>query len=203
MESVELQKYLPISIFEFSLLKTKYVDFKNTVIDKDMIDEDGIILLPLRTYWLPKAKCEIMEEDYFYENTRNWSECYVVFNLYDRKATGLRIVNNGILHDRALCYMATIPYLRKLKRPETDKCQNLYDTFNKEVIEWVKSLIREVIINPKGEFKKDFIQNDTYFQTRESERDVYYIIYKWWRTLYNKDINFVDFCDRDVYIAER
>ena len=129
------KKYLPISIFEFSLLKTKYVDFKHAVIDKDMIDEDGVILLPLRTYWLPKAKCEIMEEDYFYENTRNWSECYVVFNLYDRKATGLRIVNNGVLHDRALCYMATIPYLRKLKRPEADKCQNLYDTFNKEVME--------------------------------------------------------------------
>lgn len=70
-------------------------------------------------------------------------------------------------------------------------------------MEWVKSLIREVIINPKGEFKKDFIERDTYFQTRESERDVYYIIYKWWRTLYNKDINFVDFCGRDVYIAER
>ena len=200
---MELQKYLPISIFEFSLLKTKYVDFKHAVIDKDMIDEDGVMLLPLKIRSLPETNCEITEDDYFFEDVRGWDECYVVFNLYDRKATGLKIENRCILHDRALCYMGTIPYLRKLNRPEASRCQRLYDTFNKEVMEWVKSLIREVIINPKGEFKKDFIKYDTYFQTRESERDVYYIIYKWWKTLYNKDIKFIDFCGKDVYIAER
>ena len=36
MESVELQKYLPISIFEFSLLKTKYVDFKHAINEKSI-----------------------------------------------------------------------------------------------------------------------------------------------------------------------
>ena len=202
MDSMELQKTLPLSIYEFSLLKTKYVDFKNTVIDKEMIKEDGIILLPLKIHWLPKIRCEITEDYYYFENVREWDECYVVFNIIDGEATGLRIQSHGVLHSLDFCFMATVYYLRHLKHPESEECQHQFDTFNREVMEWLKSLIREIIIEPKGIFKKDFFKQDTYFQLRQDNKEIYYIIYEWWKKLQKGEADFIDVLNNStVFIA--
>lgn len=200
---MDLQKTLPIAIYEFSLLNTKYVDFKNAVIREDLINEDGMILLPLMVHLLPKVRCEITEDYYYFENVREWDECYVVFNVMDRIATGLYITSRGVRHCMDLCYMGTVDYLRYLKRPEADKCQNLYDIFNREVMGWLKSLIRDIILNPKGNFKNDFFKKDTYFQLRHEDKDIYYIVYEWWNKLQKGKTDFIDILDNDtVFIAK-
>lgn len=43
----------------------------------------------------------------------------------------------------------------------------MYDEFNSKVMEWLKSRIRDIIENPKGDFVSDKIDQDTYFQLRE------------------------------------
>lgn len=200
---MDIEKLIPISIYEFSLLKTKYVDFKNVVIEEKEIKENGIILLPLKVYWLPKVRCEMPEDYYYFEFVREWDECYVVFNIADGIATGLRIQNHGVLHYMDFCYMATVYYLKYLKRPESEECQHQFDTFNREVTEWLKSLVREIIINPKGNFKNDFFKKDTYFQSRQDKTEVYYIIYEWWKKLQKGKVEFIDTSNKGtVFIAK-
>ena len=54
----------------------------------------------------------------------------------------------------------------------------MYDEFNSKVMEWLKSRIRNIVKNPKGDFVSDKIDQDTYFQQRElNHNDVYYVIY--------------------------
>ena len=206
---MELKKYVPMAIYELSLLKTKYVDFKNAVIRDDLINEDGIIFLPLQIHLLPKVRCAITEDDYIFENVREWDECHVVFNIMDGIATGLYITNRGVQHCMDLCYMGTVDYLKHISHPEADKCQYQYETFNQEVMEWLKSLVRSIILNPKGIFKKDFFKKDTYFHLRQDKTDIqqdntdiYYIIYKWWEKIQKDKIDFVNVMDDGtVFIA--
>ena len=78
--------------------------------------------------------------------------------------------------------------------PEFQKYKQIYDQFNSQVMEWVKQQIRAIMTDVKGEFVKDVIDEDTYFQSRldTDGNDVYYIIYKWWDKVFKGEVNFAD-----------
>ena len=69
----------------------------------------------------------------------------------------------------------------------------MYDEFNSKVMEWLKSRIRDIIENPKGDFVSDKIDQDTYFQQRElNHNDIYYVIYQWWNKVLNNHVDFIN-----------
>ena len=69
----------------------------------------------------------------------------------------------------------------------------MYDEFNSKVMEWLKSRIRNIVKNPKGDFVSDKIDQDTYFQQRElNHNDVYYVIYQWWNKVINNHVDFIN-----------
>ena len=175
--------------YAFSLFDVNLIDF-------DMLeyDRNGIISLPLITSNLPKPNEPINDEDTMTMITDaiDYGDMWFTYNAIDHKVEELIIeihcVQQQIFCDDIICLM------EQTQHPEYDKYKQIYDKFIADIKDKLKEQIRAMMTDVKGEFEKDAIGEDTYFQSRldTDGNDVYYIIYKWWDKLFKGEVNFAD-----------
>ena len=175
--------------YTFSLFDVNLIDF-------DMLeyDKNGIISLPLITSNLPKPNEPFNDEDTMTMITDaiDYGDMWFTYNAIDHKVEELIIeihcVQQQIFCDDIICLM------EQTQHPEYDKYKQIYDKFIADIKDKLKEQIRAMMTDVKGEFEKDAIGEDTYFQSRldTDGNDVYYIIYKWWDKLFKGEVNFAD-----------
>ena len=178
--------------YAFSLFDVNLIDF-------DMLeyDKNGIISLPLITSNLPKPNETFDDEDTMtmIADAIDYGDMWFTYNAIDHKVEELVIeihcVQRQIFCDTIICLM------EETQHPEYDKYKQIYDKFIADIKDKFREQIRAMMTDVKGEFKKDAIGEDTYFQSRldTDGNDVYYIIYKWWDKLFKGEVNFTDVVD--------
>ena len=185
---MDLSKIKSINLYQLSLLNVEYIDFDNSV-----ICNDGTVNIMLDTQKIPKPNFAVNIDDWVFENLLDSDECYIKFNPEQGIAEGLYVECYTVLHKYDFVYLTTLFFMRELNHPEYIKYANMYDEFNTNIMEWLKSRIRDVIENPKGDFVSDKIDQDTYFQKRElNHNDIYYVIYQWWNKVINNHVDFIN-----------
>lgn len=186
---MDLSKIIkPINLYQLSLLNVDYIDFDNSV-----INSDGTVDIMLDTQKIPKPSCAVNIDDWVFENLSDSDECYVKFNPEQGVAEGIFIEYYAVLHKYEFVYITTLFFMKELNHSEYIRYKHMYDEFNSNVMEWVKSRIRDIIPNTKGNFLSDQIEKDTYFQKREyNHSDIYYIIYQWWDKVLNNHVDFIN-----------
>ena len=175
--------------YTFSLFDVNLIDF-------DMLeyDKNGIISLPLITSNIPKPNEPFDDEDTMamITDTIDYGDMWFTYNAIDHKVEALVIeihcIQKQIFCDTIICLM------EQSQHPEYDKYKQIYDKFIADIKDKFKEQIRAMMTDVKGEFEKDAIGEDTYFQSRldTDGNDVYYIIYKWWDKLFKGEVNFAD-----------
>ena len=185
--------------YAFSLFDVNLIDF-------DMLeyDKNGIISLPLITSNLPKPN-----EPFDYEDTMtmiadaiDYGDMWFTYNAIDHKVEELVVeihcIQQQISCDNALCFM------EQIQHPEYEQYKMSYDKFVADIKGELKKQIRKLMTDVKGDFSKDNFIKDTYFQSRtDKQKDIYYVIYHWWKKLIEGDIEFIDITNGDgtVYVA--
>ena len=178
----------PINLYQLSLLNVDYIDFDNSV-----INSDGTVDIMLDTQKIPNPSCALNIDDWVFENLSDSDECYIKFNPEQGVAEGIFIEYYAVLHKYEFIYVTTLFFMKELNHSEYIRYKHMYDEFNSKVMEWVKSRIRDIIPNTKGNFISDQIEEDTYFQKREyNHSDIYYIIYQWWNKVLNNHVDFIN-----------
>lgn len=190
----------PINIYQLSLLNVEYIDFDNSV-----VCDDGTVNLVLDTQKIPNPSFAVSIDDWVFENLPESDECYIKFNSEQGIAEGIYIEYYAVLHKYEIVYIESLFFMRELNHSEYIKYANMYDEFNSKVMEWLKSRIRDIIPNAKGNFRSDYIEQDTYFQKREHDHnDIYYIIYQWWNKVLSNHVDFINATDSEkgaIFIA--
>ena len=185
---MDLSKIKPINLYQLSLLNVDYIDFDNSV-----INSDGTVDIMLDTQKIPKPSCTVNIDDWVFENLSDSDGCYIKFNPEQGAAEGIFIEYYAVLHKYEFIYVTTLFFMKELNHPEYIRYKRMYDEFNSKVMEWLKSRIRNIVKNPKGDFVSDKIDQDTYFQQRElNHNDVYYVIYQWWNKVINNHVDFIN-----------
>lgn len=185
---MDLLKITPIVLYQLSLLNTEYIDFDNSVICKD-----GTANIMIDTRKIPKPNFKVNDKDWIFKDLSDSDECYVKFNPEQGIAKGLFVEYYAVLHKYDSVYIAVIYYMKELNHPEYKKYKHMYDEFNSKVMEWVKSRIRIMLPDTKGNLIDDVIKKDTYFQKRKyGHSDIYYIIYQWWKKVLKNKVSFVN-----------
>lgn len=68
----------------------------------------------------------------------------------------------------------------------------------------IKEQVRAIMTDVKGEFVKDGFMKDTYFQVRnDGEKNMYYVICRWWEKLATGKVDFIDILNGNgtVFVA--
>lgn len=102
-------------------------------------------------------------------------------------------------------YTSIMYFLEMLSVSEYERYKKIHNIFNENIMDWIKSKLRARMMNLSGDFIKDAIKEDTYFQVRKNNnsKDVYYIIYRWWEKGIDKDISFIDIInDGTLFVGE-
>lgn len=197
---MDLSKITPIVLYQLSLLNTEYIDFNNSVICKD-----GTVNIMLDTRRIPKPNFKVDDKDWILKNLSESNECYIKFDPEQGIAKGLFIEFYAVLHKYEFVYIAVICYMKELNHPEYQKYKCMYDEFNSKVMEWIKSRIRIIFQDTKGNLIDDIIKKDTYFQKREyNHNNVYYIVYQWWKKVLKSSVSFTNVASDEngsVFIA--
>ena len=175
--------------YAFSLFDVNLIDF-------DMLeyDKNGIISLPLITSNLPKPNEPFDDEDTMTMITDaiDYGDMWFTYNAIDHKVEEL-VIEIHCIQQQIPCDVI-IRLMEQTQHPEYDKYKQIYDKFIADIKDKFKEQIRAMMTDVKGEFEKDAIGEDTYFQSRldTDGNDVYYIIYKWWDKLFKGEVNFAD-----------
>lgn len=177
----------PSEEYVFSLLDINLIDFDNI-----NFDNDDVISLPLIT-----AKVSIITDNLdddmclFINDTILYGEMWFAYNPIDH-AVEMLIAEHGAIQS-ATDISSIIFLMEQCQHPEYEKYKTAYDDFNALVKERLKQKIRQMMTDVKGEFVKDTFERDTYLQSRtDKQKDIYYIIYRWWEKLINGKVNFTD-----------
>ena len=177
----------PEDTYFFDLLDFDNIDFANTTILKD-----GTISLALDVGKIPRPEFET--DDEILQELDEDDEYNLIFSPERGMTETLSVERMSIVHNYECIYPIIINVMEFVHYPEFQKYKQIYDQFNNQVMEWVKQKIRAIMTDVKGDFKKDIIDEDTYFQSRldVEGNDVYYIIYKWGDKLLKGEVNFAD-----------
>ena len=177
----------PEDTYFFDLLDFDNIDFSNTAILKD-----GTISLALDVDKIPRPEFETSDE--VFQGLDEDDEYCLIFSPEHGITETLSVTRMSIAHNYECIYPIIMNVMEFVHYPEFQKYKQIYDQFNSQVMEWVKQQIRAIMTDVKGEFVKDVIDEDTYFQSRldTDGNDVYYIIYKWWDKVLKGEVNFAD-----------
>ena len=180
----------PEDTYFFDLLDFDNIDFDNTTILKD-----GTISLALDVDKISRPKFKT--DDEILQELDEDDEYRLIFNSERGITETLSVTRMSIVHNYECVYPITIDTMEFIHYPDFQKYKQIYCQFNHQIMEWVKQQIRAIMTDVKGEFKKDVIDEYTYFQSRldTDGNDVYYIIYKWWDKLFKGEVNFTDVVD--------
>ena len=177
----------PEDTYFFDLLDFDNIDFANTTILKD-----GTISLALDVGKIPRPEFETSDE--VFQELDEDDEYNLIFSPERGITETLSVTRMSIAHNYECIYPIIMNVMEFVHYPEFQKYKQIYDQFNNQVMEWVKQQIRAIMTDVKGEFVKDVIDEDTYFQSRldTDGNDVYYIIYTWRNKLFKGEVNFAD-----------
>lgn len=176
-------KITPRTVFENTLFdfafNTKYVK-AITDCDTEDVSEDIDIILR--------------------KNKPNHTEEYYIPFVVCSKAKTCRIDTfavkyKGVLNSPPDDYIKTIMQeFKTSEQPEYQLYKERFTKFSTQALEWVKQQIRNTLMtNTIGDFCSDIIQRHIYFCKRcFDKRDIYYIIYEWWKHLKNGSIKWTD-----------
>ena len=190
-------KLKPSEEYIFSLLDTSLIDFDH--IDFDNYDTISLPLImskvPIITDNLDDDICLLINDAILD------GEMWFTYNVIDHKVKALTVECHAV---QSTTDIATIIALIEHQLPEYKKYKTAYDNFNVFVKEHLKQQIRAIMPDVKGEFVKDTFKEDVYFQSRtDKQKDIYYVIYHWWKKLIEGDVEFIDITNGDgtVYVA--
>ena len=191
-------KIKPSEKYIFSLLDINLIDFDNIDFDTD----DDTISLPLITTNVPIITDNLDDDICLFINDAILDgEMWFTYNVIDHKVKALTVECHAV---QSTTDIATIIALIEYQLPEYKKYKTAYDSFNVFVKEHLKQQIRAIMPDVKGEFVKDTFKEDVYFQSRtDKQKDIYYVIYHWWKKLIEDDVEFIDITNGDgtVYVA--
>ena len=174
--------------YAFSLFDVNLIDF-------DMLeyDRNGIISLPLITSNLPKPNETFDDEDTMTMITDaiDYGDMWFTYNAIDHKVEEL-VIEIHCVQQQIPCDVI-IRLMEQTQHPEYDKYKQIYDKFIDDIKDKLKEQIRKIMTDVKGEFVKDIFKEDTYFQSRtDKQKDIYYVISRWWEKIINGEVNFTD-----------
>ena len=174
--------------YAFSLFDVNLIDF-------DMLeyDRNGIISLPLITSNLPRPNEPFDNEIIMtmITDTINYGDMWFTYNAIDHKVEELVIEIHCV--QRQIFCDVVIYLMEQTQHPEYDKYKQIYDKFIADIEDKLKEQIRKIMTDIKGEFVKDIFKEDTYFQSRtDKQKDIYYVISRWWEKIINGEVNFTD-----------
>ncbi len=220
----------PVHLYFLGLLSMEYIDLQQSFIS----DDGGVYFnldlnkLPIPNIEIPTkgglvrryTSVEGILRDELFETTffkygENYSqkhftpkrtdEYYIYYDTLTKKADSFAIRHNGRLYMRTHEYIQDTMYLMKvLKYADFRSYNKIYEEFNRQADDWVRKKIRAISPSLKGEYVKDMINKDTYFQVRRFEgQNIYYIIYHWWDKVRQGSVMWNDVVNGEgtVYIA--
>lgn len=191
-------KLKPSEEYIFSLLDTSLIDFDHIDFDNDY----DTISLPLIMSKVPIITDNLDDDICLLVNDAILDgEMWFTYNVINHKVEALTVECHAV---QSTTEIATIIDLIEHQLPEYKKYKTAYDSFNVFVKEHLKQQIRAIMPDVKGEFVKDTFKEDVYFQSRtDKQKDIYYIIYHWWKKLIEGDVEFIDITNGDgtVYVA--
>ena len=190
-------KLKPSDEYILSLLDTSLIDF-----DHIDFDNGDVISLPLITSKVPIITDNLDDDICLLINDAILDgEMWFTYNVINHKVKALTIECHSV---QSTTYIADIISLIEYQHPEYEKYKTAYDNFNTLIKERLKQQIRKIMTDVKGEFVKDTFKEDVYFQSRtDKQKDIYYIIYHWWKKLIEGDVEFIDITNGDgtVYVV--
>lgn len=191
-------KLKPSEEYIFSIFDISLIDFNNIDFDTD----DDTISLPLITTNVPIITDNLDDDMCLHINDAILDgDMWFAYNTIDHKIEALTVECHAV---QCTTNIANIISLIEYQHPEYEKYKTAYDNFNALVKERLKQQIRAIMPDVKGEFVKDTFKEDVYFQSRtDKQKDIYYIIYHWWKKLIEGDVEFIDITNGDgtVYVA--
>ena len=170
-----------------SLLDTSLIDFDHIDFDNDY----DTISLPLIMSKVPIITDNLDDDICLLINDAILDgEMWFTYNVIDHKVEALTVECHAVQNTTDI---ATIIALIEHQLSEYKKYKTAYDNFNVFVKERLKQQIRAIMPDVKGEFVKDTFKEDTYFQSRtDKQKDIYYVISRWWEKIINGEVNFTD-----------
>lgn len=180
-------KLKPSEEYIFTLFDISLIDFDNIDFDTN----DDTISLPLITSNVPIITDNLDDDICLLVNDAILDgDMWFTYNVINHKVEALTVECHAV---QSTTEIATIIDLIEHQLPEYKKYKTAYDSFNVFVKEHLKQQIRAIMPDVKGEFVKDTFKEDVYFQSRtDKQKDIYYVIYHWWKKLINGEVNFTD-----------
>lgn len=187
----------PSDLYIFQLLNIDYV-----LLDVSEIQKDGTVILTLDTDKIPKPNFDT--DDEILQSFMDGDDYQLAFSPEKGIVESLTVERMAVQHGYDYIYTITLNVMEFLHHPEYQSCKQVYDIFNEMIMEWVKSQIRDVMIDVRGQFVNDTIARDTYFQKRiDNQTDIYYGIHSWWNKVHKGSVCWTDVVNGEgtVYIA--
>lgn len=136
----------------------------------------------------------------FKKNKPNHTEEYYIPFVVCSKAKTCRIDTfavkyKGMLNSPPDDYIKSVmEWLQTSEQSEYKLYKKRFETFSGQAIEWVKQQIRDTLLkNTLGNFCADDLQRHTYSCRRKlDDRDIFYVIYEWWRHLREGSVKWMD-----------
>ena len=180
-------KLKPSEEYIFSLLDINLIDFDNIDLDTN----DNAISLPIITTNVPIITDNLDDDMCLFINDAILDgNMWFTYNAIDHKVEMFVAECHAV---QTITEIANIISLIEYQHPEYEKYKTAYDNFNALVEERLKQQIRAIMTDVKGEFVKDTFKEDTYFQSRtDKQKDIYYVISRWWEKIINGEVNFID-----------
>lgn len=184
---IESQILSRVDKYVLSLLNCNFIDFNGL----EYFD-DRIISLPLNASEIPKVSEPLEDEcDYIINNAISDGGIFLTYDPVNHVTEAL-VAEHGAVR-RNYDILPILVFMAENKHPDLKKYQLAHCVLNAFIKDRLKSKIRELMTETKGDFVKDNFINDTYFQLRCCNgENVYYIIYRWWDKLINEEVNFID-----------
>lgn len=228
---MDLSKAMTLAhLYFLTLLSMEYVDLEKSFVGKS---GSAYFYLDTKKFPIPNIEVSVkggLEKRYmsvegmlrdelfettFFKHGENYSqkhftpkqtdEYYIHYNAVTKQADSFSIRHNGRLYTRTHEYIQdTIYLIETLEYADFKYYNKIYEEFNGQADDWVKKKIREISSTLKGEYVKDMINRDTYFQVRRFEgQDIYYIIYRWWDKVRQGRVTWKDVVNGEgtVYVA--
>ena len=191
-------KLKPSEEYIFSLLDINLIDFDNIDLDTN----DDAISLPIITTNVPIITDNLDDDICLLINDAILDgDMWFTYNAIDHKVEMFVAECHAV---QTITEIANIISLIEYQHPEYEKYKTAYDNFNALIKERLKQQIRKIMTDVNGEFVKDTFKEDTYFQSRtDKQKDIYYVIYHWWKKLIEGDVEFIDITNGDgtVYVV--
>lgn len=180
-----------------SLINVDFINF-----DLSEIKKDGMVHLVLDSKKLLRPVTRPSSENWILDNLSKTEYCCIIFNPSENRCEELLVEHHAVVYNYN--YVSLMYFMEMLNYPEYENYKFQCDNFGKNIMEWLKSQIRTMMLDLPGKFINDTIKKDTYFQMRNYEcQNIYYIICRWWEKLKNDEISLVDIInDGSLFIAQ-